>query len=82
MKKVIRVTLEEDTALFLEQCCARPGDTESDFINSLLRQERFRQGYPAREEEAPLSHNPLHSEQERQMLERSGLLPFSPRRKR
>lgn len=47
-KKVIQIALDDDTAEFLE--IARSEATTaslSDFINSLLRQERFRQGFPA-----------------------------------
>ena len=47
-KKVVQIALDADTIEFLEM--ARPGTTTdhiSDFINSLLRQERFRQGFPA-----------------------------------
>jgi hypothetical protein len=47
-KKIVQIALDADTAEFLE--LARSGnatDNISDFINSLLRQERFRQGFPA-----------------------------------
>jgi hypothetical protein len=46
--KTIQVSLDADTAEFLD--IARhtaTAATISDFINSLLRQERFRQGFPA-----------------------------------
>lgn len=47
-KKIIQVSLEADTAEFLEMARATTAAaTISDFINSLLRQERFRQGLPA-----------------------------------
>jgi hypothetical protein len=47
-RKTIQISLEEDTAEFLD--IARDTSAAasvSDFINSLLRQERFRQGFPA-----------------------------------
>lgn len=47
-KKIIQVSLEADTAEFLESARATTTSaTISDFINSLLRQERFRQGFSA-----------------------------------
>ena len=47
MKREIRVLLDEDTAQFLEMAGgAQSNAAISDFINSLLRQERFRQGFP------------------------------------
>jgi hypothetical protein len=53
-KKMIQVSLEADTAEFLELARAQTtSETVSDFINSLLRQERFRQGLPAYQEQGP-----------------------------
>lgn len=47
MKREIRVLLDEDTAQFLEMAGgAQSSAAISDFINNLLRQERFRQGFP------------------------------------
>jgi hypothetical protein len=48
MKREIWVLLDEDTAQFLEMAGgAQSNAAISDFMNSLLRQERFRQGFPA-----------------------------------
>lgn len=47
MKKMIQIMLDEDTAEFLTMAQAMPSSDVSSFFNSLLRQERFRQGYPA-----------------------------------
>lgn len=78
----IRVLLDEDTAQFLDM--ARSADsnaTVSQFINSLLRQERFRQGFPPYFK--PLEPlKPCTTIQEKAMLLRSGLLPPSSRPKR
>ncbi|WP_373532901.1 hypothetical protein [Vampirovibrio sp.] len=47
MKREIRVLLDEDTIQFLEMARgAQQNASISDFINSLLRQERFRRGFP------------------------------------
>lgn len=77
MKRVIQVVLDEDTADFLEisQGPQGPKDTSS-FINSLLRQERFRQGYPAFVTD--ISRHPVRTWVEKHMLQRSGLLPLNP----
>lgn len=48
MKRTIQVTLDADTAAFLEFSRAESGlDDTSLFINTLLRHERFRQGFSA-----------------------------------
>jgi len=47
-KRKLTIELEPDTAAFLDLIHANPSRGETnDFINSLLRQERFRQGYLA-----------------------------------
>jgi hypothetical protein len=82
-RKEIRITLDQDTLDFLEWAQnEQTTSTVSDFINSLLRQERFRQGYLPYQS-AGISHiksslPPI----EKAMLERSGLLPLTlkPRR--
>ncbi len=75
----IRVLLDEDTAQFLDRAKGTHGDTSvSQFINSLLRQERFRQGFPAYVK-PPEPLKPSARPQEKWMLMRSGLLPRSPR---
>lgn len=78
-KKVIKIELDEDTQDFLE--LARLGEaiaSVSDFINSLLRQERFRQGYAAYKKPG-ISYIPHISPIEKAMLMRSGLLPLMPK---
>lgn len=83
MKKVIKIELDDDTAEFLALARADGGNREvlSAYINSLLRQERFRQGYPATTDpEAELK--PARTWVEPFMLRRSGLLPFSYARRR
>jgi hypothetical protein len=81
MRKHIQITLDDDTADFLE--LARTENAPegiSRFINSLLRQERFRQGYPAYH--GPhISRHPVTSWVEKIMLLRSGLLPLQPRQR-
>ncbi len=75
-QREIYVLLDEDTAQFLHmaQGSHRPGAV-SRFINSLLRQERFRQGFPAYYRQPdPLKH--YSTPQEKAMLLRSGLLPL------
>jgi hypothetical protein len=82
MKKVIRIVLDDDTAAFLERAHDRDSSNDaSDFINSLLRQEQFRQGYPSGAFGDLISRHPVRSNKERLMLERSGLLPFPHRRR-
>jgi len=81
MRKLI-ITLDDDTANFLE--LIRTGGSQegaSAFINSLLRQERFRQGYPANAG-AGISMNPASNPVEQSMLGRSGLLPYPGNRGR
>lgn len=81
-KKVIKIALDEDAQDFLE--LARLGEaiaSISDFINSLLRQERFRQGYAAYKKPG-ISHIPHISAIEKAMLLRSGLLPLTPKPRR
>lgn len=82
MKREIRVLLDEDTVQFLEMARGeRANASVSDFINSLLRQERFRQGFPAyfKKPERLKSGSPWR---ERLMLLCSGLLPLSTRPQR
>lgn len=76
LQRQIRVLLDEDTAQFLDMVRGSSGSgTASQFINSLLRQERFRQGFPLYFKLAePLK--PCFNPQERGMLLRSGLLPL------
>jgi hypothetical protein len=50
MKTTFVLSLDEDTALFIEQMRERLGNEDpSTFINRLLRQERDRLGLPARQ---------------------------------
>ncbi len=54
MKRTVTITLDADTAAFLELSRAQTGiDDTSAFINTLLRHERFRQGYAARSSTDP-----------------------------
>ncbi len=78
-KKQIHIALDEDTAEFLalSRADGHP-DAISAFINSLLRQECFRQGYSL-PEGPDISSQPQRTAVEDIMLWRSGLL--SPRRK-
>ena len=46
MRKEIRIVLEEDNIQFLEMARGKKHASVSDFLNSLLRQERYRQGFP------------------------------------
>ncbi len=81
-KKMIKISLDEDTQDFLE--LARLGEAAasiSDFINSLLRQERFRQGYAAYKKPG-IPHMPNMPAIEKAMLLRSGLLPLLPKPRR
>ncbi|HEY9686352.1 MAG TPA: hypothetical protein V6C52_05195 [Coleofasciculaceae cyanobacterium] len=81
MRRNIQIALDEDTAEFLDLC--QTDDSAhaiSTFINSLLRQERFRQGYPAGGV-VDISSQPKRNAIEEAMLRRSGLLPL-PRRPR
>jgi hypothetical protein len=75
LQREIYVRLDEDTAQFLEMAKgSHRADAVSQFINSLLRQERFRQGFPPYFKQAePL--RPCSNPQEKRMLLRSGLLP-------
>lgn len=77
-QKEIRVVLAEDTAQFLamaHEAHNKDDQSISDFVNSLLRQERFRQGFPAYfKKPAPLK--PVTSWREKLMLLSSGLLPL------
>lgn len=78
MQKEIRIVLAEDTAQFLAMANNGTGQSVSDFINSLLRQERFRQGFPSYfKKTEPLK--PVTNWREKLMLLRSGLLPLTPR---
>lgn len=75
-KKAIRVLLDEDTAEFLALAQSNPNANVSNFINSLLRQERFRQGYPAHAGSGGIRPTPITNPIEKAMLQRSGLLPL------
>lgn len=78
MQKEIRILLAEDTAQFLAMVSKGTEQSISGFINSLIRQERFRQGFPAYIKKAePLK--PITNWREKLMLLRSGLLPLKPR---
>lgn len=79
LQREIYVLLDEDTAQFLHMAKgSHSHDAVSRFINSLLRQERFRQGFPAYYRQ-PESLKPCTTPQEKAMLLRSGLLPPVPR---
>lgn len=72
----IVVSLEPDTADFLELARQDPSPQAlSRFINSMLRQERFREGYPNPLQTYPSDH-PHRKPEEDIMLWRSGLLPI------
>lgn len=77
MKRVIKIALDEDTAEFLEMCRddATPKAVNA-FINSLLRQERYRQGYPSSSVVDISSQPSRRGAIEDIMLWRSGLLPM------
>lgn len=75
-KKAIRILLDEDTAEFLALAQSDANASMSDFINSLLRQERFRQGYPAHRPGSVNWPTPITKPIETAMLQRSGLLPL------
>jgi hypothetical protein len=82
MNRNIRISLDEDTAEFLALC--RVDDSPqavNAFINSLLRQERFRQGYAAGPA-VDISSQPKRNAIEEFMLYRSGLLPLPHRARR
>lgn len=50
MKTTFVLSLDEDTALFIEQMREQPGNEDPNtFINRILRQERNRLGLPARQ---------------------------------
>lgn len=79
MKHAIRIVLNDDTMAFLAHCQGiRTTEHISDFINSLIRQERFRQGYS-------VWPGPALSEQSapaRLSLEDTGVLSFPRSRRR
>lgn len=51
MKTTFVLSLDEDTAQFMDQVRSRSGNEDPNvFINRLLRQERDRLGLPARQE--------------------------------
>lgn len=83
MPKPIRITLRPETLAFLAACSNPNREQMNRFMNSLLRRERFRQGYPPDPPPAPPypSDSPHRNPPiENMMLHRSGLLPWAPRR--
>ncbi len=75
MRKEIRIVLEEDNIQFLEMARGKKRATTSDFLNSLLRQERYRQGFPVYFRK-PAPFKPHITWREKWMLLCSGLLPL------
>lgn len=74
MKKEIRVVLDEDTAQFLDMARGDQNASSSDFINSLLRQERFRRGFPPYFKK-PEPSSPLTGWRKKLIRLSDGLLP-------
>jgi len=51
MKTTFVLSLEEDTADFLDEMCSRtPDEDPNTYMNNLLRQERNRLGMPCKDE--------------------------------
>lgn len=78
-KITFRLTLEHDLEAFLRSIQADASiEAISAFINSLLRQESFRQGFPHQLYIKSPSERPISSHTEQIMLRHSGLLPTRP----